>query len=129
MGLLRPSLFLPTYRCPALVSRLLLLFLLFGCASVFSPFAQTPSGSIVGKVSEKHGGPLAGARVTVTNTQSGATSSVATDVNGQFTVENLPAGAYHVKIAANGFVSQEEQVKVKPWHKSKLSATLKPSAK
>ena len=105
------------------------LFGLFLCGiSVLAPLAlaQTPAGSIVGKVSEWHGGPLAGARVTVTNTQTHAAASVATDVNGEFTVEKLPAGDYKVAIAASSLVPADKDVKVKPGHKSKLSVTLKP---
>jgi carboxypeptidase family protein len=111
-----------------------LFFKLFGAvlvfAYVFAPlaFAQAPGGSIIGKVSEWHGGPLAGARITVTNAQTHATTSVATDVNGEFTVENLPAGDYRITMSAGGFVPQDKDVKVKPGHKSKLSATLKPPA-
>ena len=95
--------------------------------SASAAVSPTTSGSITGKVSEKHGGPLAGARVSVSNIQTGVSSSVATDVNGQFTVENLPPGAYRVSISATGCVPQEDKVTVKPGHKSKLSATLKPS--
>ena len=93
-----------------------------------TPVSPTASGSITGKVSEKHGGPLAGAQVTVVNTQTGVSSSVATDVNGQFTVENLSPGAYKVSVSASGCVPREDKVAVKPGHKSKLSTTLKPSA-
>jgi large repetitive protein len=120
--------------------QLLFVFCLTAClACVFTAlsFAQThsaptsvspnASGSISGKVSEKHGGPLAGARVSVSNIQTGVSSSVATDVNGQFTVENLSPGAYKVSISASGCIPQEDKVTVKPGHKSKVSTTLKPS--
>jgi hypothetical protein len=95
-------------------------------ASGSSASATGPTGSITGKVSEKHGGPLAGARVSVSNVKTGVASSVATDVNGQFTAENLPAGAYRVTVTADGCVPQEDKVTVKPGHKSKVSTTLKP---
>jgi Carboxypeptidase regulatory-like domain len=93
-----------------------------------APVSQGTSGSITGKVSEKHGGPMAGAGINVLNTQTGLSSSVATDVNGQFTVENLSPGAYRVSISASGCIPQEDKVTVKAGHKSKLSTTLKPSA-
>jgi hypothetical protein len=70
---------------------------------------------------------MAGARINVLNIQTGVSSSVATDVNGQFTVENLSPGAYKVSISASGCIPQEDKVTVKPGHKSKLSTTLKPS--
>jgi hypothetical protein len=88
--------------------------------------ASAPIGSITGKVSEKHGGPLAGARVSVSNVKTGISSSVATDVNGQFTVGNLSVGSYKVTITADGCVPQEDKVTIKPGHKTKLSTTLKP---
>jgi Carboxypeptidase regulatory-like domain len=94
-------------------------------ASGSAATASAPTGSITGKVSEKHGGPLAGARVSVLNVKTGISSSVATDVNGQFTVENLPVGSYKVTITADGCASQEDKVTIKPGHKSKLSTTLK----
>ena len=113
------------------------LALCFACIFPALSFAQThsapasvsptASGSITGKVSEKHGGPMAGARINVSNVQTGVSSSVATDVNGQFTVENLSPGAYKVSISASGCMPQEDKVTVKPGHKSKVSATLKPS--
>jgi hypothetical protein len=112
--------------CKALPFKLLALFLFLACASASVSFAQTPGGSIIGKVSEWHGGPLAGARITVSNVQTGASVSVSTDVNGQFTAENLPAGAYKLSISANALVTHEAKVDVKAGHKSKLSVTLKP---
>jgi hypothetical protein len=117
---------LRAHWCNALFFKLFGAVLVFAC--IFAPlaFAQAPGGSIIGRVSEWHGGPLAGARITVTNAQTHAATSVATDVTGEFTVENLPAGDYRVTIAAGGFVPEDKDVKVKSGHKSKLSATLKP---
>jgi hypothetical protein len=106
--------------------KLLALFLFLACAFASVSIAQSPGGSIVGTVTEKHAGPLAGARVSVSNVQTGSSISVSTDVNGQFTAENLPAGAYKVSISANALVTQEVKVAVKVGHKSKLSVTLKP---
>jgi Carboxypeptidase regulatory-like domain len=126
------------HTTPSQVPRVALLFLVLLSVSIFplpshaqaasapTSNATAPTGSITGKVSEKHGGPLAGARVSVSNVKTGVASSVATDVNGQFTVENLLAGLYKVTITADGCVPQEDKVTVKPGHKSKLSTTLKP---
>jgi hypothetical protein len=123
--------------CPQSLFFVFCLALCFACILPTLSFAQTHSapapvspnanGSITGKVSEKHGGPMAGARINVLNIQTGVSSSVATDVNGQFAVENLLPGAYKVSISASGCISQEDKVTVKPGHKSKVSATLKPS--
>ncbi|HXN98552.1 MAG TPA: carboxypeptidase-like regulatory domain-containing protein [Candidatus Acidoferrales bacterium] len=114
--------------CNALFFKLFAAVLVFACPFAPLASAQATGGSIIGKVSEWHGGPLAGARITVTNTQTHAATSVATDVNGEFTAENLPAGDYKVTIAASGLVPEDKIVKVKSGHKSKLSATIKPPA-
>lgn len=128
------------HAAPRGIQRFGVLFLVLVFASIFSLRSQAqvtngsnsnakdPTGSIGGKVSEKHGGPLAGARVTISNTNTGVASSVATDVDGQFLVENLPPGVYKVSISADGCVPQEEKVPVKTGHKSRLSTTLKPVA-
>jgi hypothetical protein len=125
------------HTCPQSLPFVFCLALCFACIFPALSFAQTHSapasvspnanGSITGKVSEKHGGPMAGARISVVNIQTGVSSSVATDVNGQFTVENLSPGAYKVSISASGCIPQEDKVTVKPGHKSKLTNTLKPS--
>jgi hypothetical protein len=112
--------------CKPAPFKLLGLVLFLACVLAPLSFAQAPGGSIIGKVSESHGGPLAGARIIVTNAQTQAATSVATDVNGGFTIENLPAGDYKVTIAASGLVPEDKVVKVKSGHKSKLSVTLKP---
>ncbi|HEX2777683.1 MAG TPA: carboxypeptidase-like regulatory domain-containing protein [Candidatus Acidoferrales bacterium] len=117
---------LGTPWCKALPFKLLALFLFLACPFASVSFAQTPGGSIIGTVTEKHAGPLAGARVLVSNVQTGFTANVSTDVNGQFTAENLPAGAYKVSVSGNGLVTQEVKVAVKIGHKSKMSVTLKP---
>jgi Carboxypeptidase regulatory-like domain len=112
--------------CKALPFKLLALFLFLACPFASVSFAQTPGGWIIGTVTEKHAGPLAGARVLVSNVQTGFTANVSTDVNGQFTLENLLAGAYKVSISGNGLITQEVKVAVKIGHKSKLGVTLKP---
>jgi iron complex outermembrane recepter protein len=117
---------LGTPWCKALPFKLLALFLFLACPFASVSLAQAPGGSIIGTVTEKHAGPLAGARVLVSNVQIGFTANVSTDVNGQFTVENLLAGDYKISISANGLVTQEVKVAVKIGHKSKLSVTLKP---
>src|ERR1700735_3750156 len=82
-------------------------FLFLPCVFASSLFAQAPGGSIIGKVSERHGGPLSGASVTVSDPQTHAATSVATDVNGGFKGENLGAGSYKVTIAASGLVPED----------------------
>src|SRR5450631_4095621 len=66
-------------------------------------------GSIVGAISDKSGGALAGATVTVLDTQRGVTRTLATSDSGQYSAPNLTPGTYTVKAEFKGFQSFERQ--------------------
>lgn len=101
------------------------LLIAFGLSLVAASAAQTPSGSIVGEVLDHHGTPLPGARVSVSNTGTGATVNVATDAGGHFAVEQVAHGDYRVTVASSGFESKELKVTVKPGGKTKVHIRLK----
>ena len=62
-------------------------------------FAQDITSSIRGQVSGPSGEPVAGAKVTVTDSRTGATRSTTTDSNGNFSAQNLePGGPYEVVV-------------------------------
>ena len=61
-------------------------------------------GSILGIVHDASGGSVAGASVTVTNTDTGLKNTVSTDESGYFQVLALPTGTYSVEVSASGFV-------------------------
>ncbi|HVL66665.1 MAG TPA: carboxypeptidase-like regulatory domain-containing protein [Vicinamibacterales bacterium] len=64
-------------------------------------------GSITGTVSDEHGGPLAGARVTAI----GETMALAvTDESGRFVTEILPAGEYVLRAHLKGFAASQRTV-------------------
>ena len=109
---------------------------LFACGSAYVPaaFAQRnmtpvearPSiGSIYGTVEDSHGGPLAGASVTLTNLSSHDSHSANTDGSGAFTVDSLPPGEYQATISARGFLGKTEKVHLKPGSRAKLHVRLK----
>ncbi len=66
-------------------------------------------GSIVGAITDKSGGALAGATVTVLDTQRGVTRTLATSDSGQYSAPNLTPGTYTVKAEFKGFQSFERQ--------------------
>jgi hypothetical protein len=68
-----------------------------------SASAQVLYGSIVGTVTDASGALVPGATVTVTNTNTNATRETKTDGGGRYTIGNVPAGNYDLKIAASGF--------------------------
>ncbi|HET8781742.1 MAG TPA: carboxypeptidase regulatory-like domain-containing protein, partial [Pyrinomonadaceae bacterium] len=79
---------------------LLLIFVLTSLAS-----AQTFRGTILGTVTDPSGAVVPNATITVRNTSTGLERSTSTDVDGNYTVPELPIGNYEVRIERTGFVS------------------------
>lgn len=65
--------------------------------------AQSTFGSILGSVSDSSGSVVAGAAVTLSNVNTGATRTAATNASGTYTFSNVDAGKYTVRIAMKGF--------------------------
>jgi carboxypeptidase family protein/TonB-dependent receptor-like protein len=86
--------------------------------TAFAQIPRTPEsqtvrvlrGSISGSVSDEHGGPVAGAKVSAF----GQTMAVAvTDVSGNFSIDSLPYGDYVIQAHLTGFAgSRRESVRV-----------------
>jgi hypothetical protein len=79
--------------------------LLAGCffAFVFAGLAQTDRGTITGTISDPGGAVIAGASVEARNTATGAVYNVASSATGNYTVAQLPAGAYELSVTVPGF--------------------------
>src|SRR5947209_5166942 len=75
--------------------------------SVFADFmtAQVNTSAIAGLVTDESGSVVPNATVTVTQTGTGLTRTVATSDNGEYVVPQLPPGRYEVKVEAQGFQS------------------------
>jgi outer membrane receptor protein involved in Fe transport len=71
--------------------------------------AQTSLGDIRGTVVAQLGGPLAGATVVVTSTDSRVVRQTRTDARGLFSVPGLPPGSYEVTASLEGFASQRQE--------------------
>ncbi len=67
--------------------------------------AQGVSGRIVGTVVDKTNAAIPNASVTITNQDTGITSKILTNTNGEYRVDNLPPGNYTIELAAQGFHS------------------------
>ncbi len=83
----------------------LILALLFLAPSLC--VAQVLYGSLVGNVVDPSGGAVPGAKVTVTQQQTGFSRSVSTDQAGGYSITTLTPGTYSVKISATGFKAFE----------------------
>lgn len=88
--------------------------------------AQTTLGKIVGTVRDQTGAVVPGAKITVTNELTGQTIQTATTSNdGTFTIPQLTAGSYEVKIEADGFkTASYTEVKVDPGKDYSLTAMI-----
>src|SRR4051812_7436110 len=65
--------------------------------------AQAVRGAVLGTITDKTGGVLPGATVSVTNTETGVAQSTASDSAGRYTVSDLLPGAYSVESSLSGF--------------------------
>src|ERR1700751_3565691 len=65
--------------------------------------AQVESGKIVGTVKDASGAILAGAQVTVTETQTNAATKITTNSAGEYVATELKPGTYTVKAEQTGF--------------------------
>ena len=77
-----------------------------------SSSAQKISGDISGDVTDKSGGVIAGATVTVENTGTGFTRTTTTNASGNFRIPELPIGTYRVSVSSQGFKTTVSNVVV-----------------
>jgi hypothetical protein len=66
-------------------------------------FAQNPNASLVGVILDGQGLPVPGARVTATNSETGAIRAGSTSREGTYALSYLPPGRYSVTVTARGF--------------------------
>ena len=66
----------------------------------FTALAQTDRGTITGTVQDQASAMVPGAKVTVRNAETGATSETVTTSTGNFTLAQLPAGKYELTVEA-----------------------------
>jgi hypothetical protein len=60
-------------------------------------------GSISGTVTDPHARAVVGATITAAETTTGVKRTIATDVNGYFSYQNLPVGKYDIRVDSPGF--------------------------
>ena len=66
-------------------------------------YAQTPTGTILGTVTDPRGAFIPGASINITNQATGGARKVVTNAVGLFSVPALPAGEYEVRAEMKGF--------------------------
>ena len=83
-----------------LASLTLVVFSLFFAVSMYS---QVTGATLSGTVTDASGGAVPGAEIAVKNIATGISKNVTADSTGYYTVPNLPAGVYEVRVSATGF--------------------------
>ena len=86
-------------------SRFSLLLILSFCLSGLA-LAQTDTARLIGTITDPSGAVIPNATVAVTNTATGRTVTAQTGAAGEYTVNALTAGRYHINVTAQGFKSE-----------------------
>jgi Carboxypeptidase regulatory-like domain/TonB dependent receptor len=97
-----------TIHCSFCAYLLLLLF-----AGLAGPsLAQNPRGSLRGVVQDNSGAVVPGAKIVVQAADSSMQRETASDERGEFRIEDLPPGNYHLVVNAKGFAEARSDVRV-----------------
>ena len=90
-------------------------------------FAQTPTGTVQGVVTDSTGAVISNAQITITNTGTNITKRVTTDGGGRFQAPLLPPGTYAVQAAAAGFrQDRQDNINVEVSESHPVNFTLQP---
>src|SRR6202158_2618232 len=81
----------------------LITVVILNLALVVSMYSQVTGATLSGNVTDASGGAVPGAEIAVKNIATGINKNVTSDSAGYYTVPNLPAGVYEVRVSAPGF--------------------------
>src|SRR5688572_29409123 len=91
--------------------------------------AQVLYGSLVGQVKDTQGASIPGAVVAIVNRDNGLTREATTDEQGNYSLINVLAGPYDVKVTLTGFKEmQRESVPVSVGQVARVDVTLEVGA-
>jgi hypothetical protein len=95
------------FRDPRKLTNSFALFtvLVFSLSFAVSTYSQVTGATLAGVVTDPSGSVIAGAQVFATNTATGISKEATTDSAGLYTLPNLQAGNYEVKVTATGFAT------------------------
>src|SRR5262249_13222314 len=90
--------------------------------------AQTPTGTISGRVVDSGGLAVPGATVTVTSPNLQGSRTAISSANGDYIFPSLPAGQYTVTFELSGFATIKAVKDVAPSQTLTVDVTMKPAA-
>src|ERR1017187_2381533 len=83
------------------------LLLMLGIVLLSTPAYSQETASIVGTVTDQTGGTVPGAKVVITNTETGLVRSTTTNATGSYVARELVIGRYNVRVELSGFNAHE----------------------
>jgi hypothetical protein len=90
-------------------------------------FAQVDTGAILGTVKDISGAVIPGAKIVLTNEQTGLTLSATSDSSGNYIFTPIKIGSYSVKAQFKGFrTSEQRQIQVQVQQQVEVNFTLVP---
>jgi len=109
-------------KCGGRVAALMLAALLL----VSSGFAQNPNGALRGEVQDSSGALVSGARVVVRPAGSSILREAASNERGEFRMDGLLPGRYHMVVSGKGFADAETDLEVAVSLVRDVTVTLRP---
>src|SRR5262245_16324695 len=89
--------------------------------------AQTYQGRILGSVADQSGAAVRGAKITITNVETGATRALETNEAGDYVAPNLPPGLYKITVEGSGFKKVERpEVRLEVAKDIRIDVSLQP---
>lgn len=98
-----------------------LLYVLLLFTAIYQAPAQNAKGTIRGKITNEQGEPLIGINVGLKNTSYGAS----TDIQGAYTISNVPGGNYVLVVSGIGFEGQNKEIYISESERIKVDFVLK----
>jgi hypothetical protein len=93
--------------------------------TAFTLFGQSDRGTITGAILDATGALIPNAKITLTNTETGAVSETISTSTGNYTIPSLPAGTYSLKVETPGFgTATENGIKVQVAVTTRVDVTL-----
>jgi hypothetical protein len=101
---------------------------LFALLLTTSAYAQNSRGSLRGTVQDATGARISSAKVVAQLSGSSIQREAASEERGDFRLDDLPPGNYHITISARGFAAAQADVSIAVANVRDITVTMKPAA-